>query len=436
MAYDGWMTLGDVEIINSSKTWHAATQAGVPLLCGDSCPDLAYTLNDSSYVESQVFPWSDDALAPDGFLGFIGQGIDGLDSGVSTRVITELAGEGATVGALRRGRRELTVHVLAVALSEEALNYGIAWLNSVVRGSVCGSACLGDVLCFYDLCPDSETGTISADDLHHARLKNIFNVGILEAPTVVSKVRLGEVCGGDEPADAWTAELTFMLVAGSPGIYSDPDLVVTVDSADWVVDTSIAGTCNDPVGCRVDPTCAVPPLPPVVPVPTDPCAEPGAGPFERYMATIPNGLMSDWFEKVPVIVVQNGAFEMRDLSVSFAGNPSGVPCASLGGTTLQWCDFCEILYVPYIPARGSLIVDGRTRSAVVECPAAGTSAVTGLVSVSQAKIYGGYVFGQGSQLFTWPVFECGQTYCVQFRREDYSTASTINLYISERRDAT
>lgn len=432
MAYEGWLTLGDVEIINSSKTWHAVKAAGIGLHCDDDCPDLAYVLDDEPYQSSQVFPWSDDPTAPSGFLGFMGNKIAGLDTGVATRPVADKAGGGAAVGSLRRRRRELTVSVLAFALSEPALDYGIAWLNSVIRGSTCSGSCLGDTLCIYDQCPDSQGETIPADELHEAHIRNLFNVGVLEPPSVVSRTNLGAVCSDGGMSQAWMAEIQFMLVAGNPGIYNNPTHVAVVDAADWVLDTTVPVECFELPDCRTDFLCTPPPTPPAVPVPLDVCAAPVAGDYELVNATIPGSLMSDWFEKVPIITIRSGVLPIRSLSISFTANHRGLPCDELGAQPGAECDACETIYVPFIPRDGTLVIDGRTRSASLTCEVGSAGVTTSATTTGTARLY-----GKDGTLFTWPMLECGTDYCVRFRRADLGDPdlSSIDVYFAERRDS-
>lgn len=429
--YLGWLSYGGTEIINSSRTLQYAERFGIYLGCQDSCPDLNVVLGDESYQTGFDVPW-DDVTQPSGFLGFVGQSITGMENGTLRNIVTDLPGDGSSIGLQRRSRRELLIQVLAVGANRAALDYGIAWLNSALRGAVCDatSSCTGATLCFYDECPDCTGQT--ADECNTEHLKNLFHVGVLEPPTVVSRITLNGVCeGSNEPAAG--AVLEFTLVAGIPHIYSQPQLLANVDGADWVPnqgwypDSVI--DCPPAIDCAVDPNCPEVSAPPEIPVPLAACVEHLPGLYDTAWVSVSGATLSDWFEKVPYIEIYSGSTEMRSIAVRFANNPAGVAC---NNTNMGSCRICVTAFIPYIPAGSTVVIDGRVERATVTCPQSGLGTLTGVTNTNPVIVY-----GQEGEIYDWPTLECGESWCVNVQAHaDYrADDATVNVSLVERRDS-
>ena len=425
--YLGWLSLGGTEIVNSSRTYQYAKRYGLPLNCADDCPDLAFVLGDSSYQTGFDVPW-DDPTQPPGFLGFIAQSVTGMSNGTIRNFVTDLAGDGSAIGTSRRGRRELLIQVMAVGLTNSALDYGIAWLNSALRGAICDpkAGCSGSTLCFYDECPSCDGQT--ADECNTAHLKTLFNVGVLEPPTVVRRHTLSGVCDGSSDESAAYAILEYTLVAGIPYIYSQPELVA--ETSTFTPNSSwFEPLCPDLNDCATDPDCPAPSSPPPVPVPVEECTEHLPGLYDTQWLTVASGSFSEWFEKVPYIEVYSGDFVMRSLAIRFAANPAGLAC---GNSTMLGCAICSTVFVPYIPEESTLVVDGRIEKATITCNAGEVGIVTGVTNTSETIVY-----DADGGLFEWPKFECSENWCiqVQIHADWHAPDSTVKISMVERKDS-
>ncbi len=170
--YQGFFALGGTEIANASR-WMTYVAELVPGLdvrdCWD-CADLGEVLGDGPYTSPAVdsAPWV-QASNPDSwrFCGFYPLQVEGVEDGVRTAEVTELALDGAVVGAPRYGSREIRVTGLLAGADESAVTYGLRWLAKALEGSPCreGESCTGDHLCYYSGCPPMCSDSPALDDL-------------------------------------------------------------------------------------------------------------------------------------------------------------------------------------------------------------------------------------------------------------------------------
>lgn len=291
MAYEGFLSLGGVEIANAARVKAYADEL-VPLLglsdCW-GCTDLAEVLGDDEYTTPMIDrpDWLSDH-DPDSwdFCGFYPLEIEGLEDGVREATVTELALDGAVVGAPRYRSREIRVSGLLIGVSDAAVSYGLTWLGKALEGSPCRGAegCTGDHLCYYSACPPMCTDSPALDVLpqpdepglrHHASQfylcdgglittaaracsvdyeRTLYQVTMTSGPTVME--RYNSHCGS-------MVRVEFTLVAGVPFAFSTaisavpglepvPDPQVTPEVActpgtDVVVRTNLA-TNPVPVG--------------------------------------------------------------------------------------------------------------------------------------------------------------------------------------------
>jgi hypothetical protein len=413
--YDGYMDLAGVEIVNSARAAALAGAAGIDLSC-DPCDELAGAVGDDPYDwydllgGVQESPWY-DVTRPESrrFLGVFGLGVTGTEDGQMTRTPTDLIGDGVALGPLRRKGREVAFTVGLVCLDEGGVSYAIGWLAAALRGGACGaSACQGDAMCMFAYCPQSPLGS---DELRH-----MYDVGLLEAPSVQSRTYLS---GG-----GIIVNVTFTLLCANPMIFSEPLPGVT----DWVdlnkgatlygIDPdAVYSQCKPASNCVDDPKCAKPRTPPRPPVPRSSCVPRGKANFRQTLVPLDPRSAPDWFELVPVIEIETGSAEMRRLIVRFWNNPSGAPCSTLTDP----CQACFDVSVPYVPKGALLVVDGRTQRAQVQCP----QSASGEIAVGVPAMYG----PQG-RTFEWPVFTCPTGLCVEVLSQREATAKNAKVRVS------
>lgn len=429
MAYTGWLSYAGTELVNDARAAaYGAALAVAGVQCRGCVDDLPPALGDEPYTtpEQDDAPWYDPAVPESaGFGGLLGMDIVGVSKGTATRSPSALVGDGSVIGALRRAHREVTIRGLMLAADDCSLSYGMAWLASALRGGGCGPAgCLGDQLCLMSCCPAGEDPEAAGT----AALRTLFRAGLLEGPELLSRKRVaGGGCGGT--TGGMIAEVEWTMVAGIPYLYREPVEVVPATAlADLpAVDgpASQPGGCQPPGSCLDDPQCPQPDPPPLPPVPVDPCACPPTRMTARRAVSVPAGAVPAWLESVPIVTVKTGTtgIAMRCLIVRFYSNPIGLPCDP---ATLDGCNACAEIQIPYLSPGVTLTIDGRTERAWVDCPS-GTGG--GMAEPT--------LFGPNGGVLQWPVFDCGAALCVEISvdpRFDPGDA-TIQVEMVPREDA-
>ena len=422
--FTGYLELAGTEIVSTERARAYAAGLGITSVRCEPCPNLPAVLGDKPYTLPQQdnAPWYDPAVpASREFAGVVGLDVAGAD-GTGQRTPTDLLGDGAAIGPLRRARRELTWRVALLASTDCGLSYGLSWLASALRGGACDTGgCRGDKLCVFACCPTGD-GT--------NQLRHLYHVGLLDAPTVKTVYQIAGATSscatGATKGGSHIAEVEFSIVAGIPYWYRDP---VPIAGSD-ITSGGDAGPgddsdCQPEADCLFDPTCPAPGPPPTPPIPTDPCYPTGAFPARREVVTVPAGRVPAWSETVPIVQVNTGRGVLRRLTVRFYTNPAGKPC----GDALDPCLACAEMSIPYLPAGTLLTVDGRTRRAYVDC-----SGGAGPEALAEPVLY-----GPAGGLFTWPVFGCGGTggMCIEIVSDARYSAynMTTNVQICARDDA-
>ncbi|TBO60918.1 hypothetical protein EYS09_03880 [Streptomyces kasugaensis] len=387
-----YMDLAGTEIVNSARAAVYARARGVPVQC-DPCPELPAALGDMPYVDPATdgAPWYDRAVPESaGVLGLLGLSVAGFDSAPVSREPTQLIGDGAALGPVRRKHREIAYTALLIAVDEGSLSYGLEWLSSTLQGSACGPAtCGGDEMCTFSCCPvDGER-----------ELRHLYDVGLLDWPQVTDTQYLA---GG-----AVLAKVTFSLAAGTPWIYREP---LATRSEGWVPlgdgeivpftdPDQVYDQCLTPRPCLDDPLCPPPALPPRPPAPVSPCFPTGLDDFRRTRIQVSPLEQPSWLETVPVLEVQTGSHEMRRLVVRFWANPQGNPCSDYNDP----CNACTDINISYLPGGSTLTVDGRVQRSVVECPQEPIGTATTAPTV----------FGPRGSSMQYPTFSCPTGLCIE-----------------------
>lgn len=164
--YTGYLELGGVELANTERVRGYAATANCPVnwLRGESCGTLAESLNDAPYDASNISeaPWF-DPTQEDVSSRFYGvAAIDLVNRHDSTRslAVTQAIRDGGVLGDVRHGTKEIQVRAVLLASGEDALSYGLDWLNSRLEPGACGQhgdACGFADLAFYTTCPPPMT---------------------------------------------------------------------------------------------------------------------------------------------------------------------------------------------------------------------------------------------------------------------------------------
>lgn len=445
MAYEGWLQFGGVELINNSRVQAYAHGAGIAVL--GSWPELPASLGDAPYTDpvTDAAPWYDPSRVESaGFHGLLGLELVGASAGTHTRAWTELIADGGVPGGARRASRELDVRAIAFATDRASMSYGLSWLGSALRGSVCGTSCSGDELCVYAACPTRPGVSLDPclppvpDPTWHpvtggdtapggdGLLRRLFGTALIDGPALT---RLAPIAGGV------AAQVRFTVRAGTPSWYGEPVFVIrgegpTAPARPDVYHDTIIGydpwgwqaTCPTVTDCLSgDPFCVTTAAPPpLAPAPQDPCFPRTTFTAGRSVFSIPRGTGADWLEKVPVVQVFTGGRAFKRLILRWYDNPTGAPC----GGDLDPCVACAEIQVPWIPAGSLLTLDGRIARASLDCPGPGPA-------LTAPRLY-----GPTGGTFTWPVFECSATLCCEVIGDlsGWATDSWIEIHMATRSD--
>lgn len=436
--YEGWLSLGGVEVVNNERYAAYATALGLPTPREEvRCGGLPAVLDDTGYAVGGVAgaPWA-DAGVPEaaGFAGLYVTAISGFDAATSTREIVELAGDGGVPRAARRGPRTIAVTAFAAATSELALRYGLGWLDAVLHDD-CDDPCEGVTLCALAACPTCEMGTEEeATDCWVGLARTLHDVVCVDGPRIVAHHDLSGSCS----SEAVGATIEFTLVAAAPFVYRYPAPVgvgLTFAAPEPSDDCSVTWI---PVGPGRD-TCPVPGDECAAPVgcADDPLAEPfytlpapgsagwcTARPESAWAAvTAPADLLPRWLDSVPVVTVTAGAADMRRLSLRFYANPTLTGITDPG--QVDPCTAVAEVNVSYLARDSVLVLDGRTESAYVVCPGGGRAVADAVLS------------GAGGAAFEWPRLVCGSANLSVLALVDaayYDPGASVDVELAARSD--
>jgi hypothetical protein len=414
VAFDGFMCINGVEVVNSSRLAQliAAGRGPQGIECRDCapCPDLDKGLGYPFGYNPANSPWYDPAQPESiDFAGLLVTSVVGLGPGEFTRTVTETAGVGAIIGQGRNSAPVVTVTGLLMAATCCAMEYGLRWLSNALRAPCApGAPCSGGDLLFLSCEPEfpdldclvpEDDGTYDGGDGYDGTdgtydeggveppfdyeeylapyYRALRNAALISGPTVTSIVPRG--C--PECYECGIYEVTFTVAAGDPCVYWDPiDLASdeTFDCSDeqqgdcieWVTDPD--GVCDDSfcdpqVSCAVDPNC-VDVSPPSMPSIPNPCVEECIGGIVcRVCVDIPEGTFPATGEGTLRVEIFAGDTAMRRIQVRIWENPLG-----LDPVELDDCDVCTELNISYVGPDATLVIDGASRSSTISCPGGAT----------------------------------------------------------------
>ncbi|WNT45289.1 minor tail protein [Microbacterium phage BabyDotz] len=167
MTYEGFLSVGGIEVVNTERARGYATTAGCPsyVVSADVCEGLEDALASEAYIHDNITsaPWYDRSLASlsSRFYGAVGLTISGVTDSTRSFSRTEGVTNGGTNGRSRKGMRSLRVTATLLADGDDALDYGAQWMSSVFDGG-CGQhsdACGMTDAEFFAACP-APLGTV------------------------------------------------------------------------------------------------------------------------------------------------------------------------------------------------------------------------------------------------------------------------------------
>jgi hypothetical protein len=169
-----------------------------------------------TYANIEDAPWYDQQKSDltSRFYGAWIVSVTGVDDSTRTATVTEAILDGGVVGLVRHAAREMVVTALLPAEGQDALEYGLSWLDAALAADGCsshGSACGAVDMTFLGACPDPETpdGIVLAAD---AQTRHLHNVTVTSGPLIIQRLH-----SNDGKHFAYIVEWT--MVAGTPFVF-------------------------------------------------------------------------------------------------------------------------------------------------------------------------------------------------------------------------
>lgn len=187
MAWPGYLTYDDVEIINVARTEEYA--AHLPWFRAVYEPEQLPTMLGEEYTNTfaDLPDWVDpDDPASLGFYGVYPLEWTGFEDSTRQTFVTEFITDGGNPGRVRQATRSMVVSAVLVGEDECSVEYGFDWLKRALMGQNCApttaQACFGRTLSFYRCEPQySEAGLPSIPNFDD-RASAILSGGNAVAP--------------------------------------------------------------------------------------------------------------------------------------------------------------------------------------------------------------------------------------------------------------
>ncbi|MEU0059076.1 hypothetical protein [Streptomyces sp. NPDC006334] len=414
-----FLSVGGIEVINTARLRAYLETVGSPLTSGSEIcgcetltadvldPDgLPYTTPDDA---ANPAPWYDpDVPESAQFAGFLPLSFEGIDDYPVRRTVTNAVIGGGALGPARVQPRTITVTGILLGATCCAVDYGLHWLAEALQGCT-GSACGGDCVTMYNCCPGGEE---TYDEFNARHRRTYRRVALVAGPTVTARNGDGSCMAGQCSRGADIISVEFVLTAATPWAWTDemPVLSVSLPADDgsecvtWCLHTGSGGSgeCADDAACRLadcpdvaaacaDPACS-PPSPPQPSVPSSCFCEALAVNRECYDLDLSD--RPAWSSDVPMITVFAGSEDLRRLTITLYERTQadeGLSCGEIADK--ERCDPLATFEIGFLPAGGTLVLDGQTGRATVECGGTCETATN--------------VWGRDGAPPTWPLIDCG-----------------------------
>lgn len=237
--FDGYLTLGGVEILNNARAKGYGESASCPVgWFKEECPGLSSALGQTIYTIASIneAPWYDPRNPESArFYGAYGLGMKNLSDSTRYAETTEGITDGGVAGASRRAGRSVRIRAWLSADGEDALEYGMAWLASALATRQCdshGSSCGGASVNFFVACPPERASDADLDE--YAREVESLRRYLHGVKTISGPLEVGTRQSSD--GTHWGREVEFTLYAEQPGVYGSPRNFGTLAAVGEVVE--------------------------------------------------------------------------------------------------------------------------------------------------------------------------------------------------------
>ena len=159
--FDGYLKLGETEVVNSARAKGYGETADCPLGWFDyECEGLQEALLEDGryqYANIDEAPWYDPRNPESArFYGAFGLGMRNISDSTRYAEVTEGITDGGVAGSPRRAGKSVRVRAWLSADGEDALEYGMSWLSAALASRRCDQhnyACGGMSARFFASCP-------------------------------------------------------------------------------------------------------------------------------------------------------------------------------------------------------------------------------------------------------------------------------------------
>lgn len=228
MTYDGYLSYGGNEIVNSERARGYAQTAACPMfwLKDPPCTTLAFAAGDAnySYIDIENSPWYDSTVDEISrrFYGVYGLDIGGVEDSTRSADVTESIDDGGVIGRSRNSTRRIKVKVLLLGRGQDAVEYGMSWLSAQLDVDACGQLsqdCGTAEMSMFSTCPPSR-GVVIDTEGERPQTEEEYTASIdltrrfmRRAGTISGPLKTAE----RESSGFWMYEVQFVL-AGGPAI--------------------------------------------------------------------------------------------------------------------------------------------------------------------------------------------------------------------------
>ena len=243
MAYDGYIAFGGNELVNSERARGYARTLDCPMhwFIDEACQGLPYAVGDTIYdaADLRLSPWYDSTQddISTRFYGVYGLSIAGDED--STREVerAESLTDGGQIGRMRNASRDIRVQALLVGRGQDAVNYGMSWLNQRLDPDACGQVsvdCGVADVAFFSTCPPERPLTRQYTDWAAGR-KNIAADPGANTPTLWATVG-----GTRSQVSSWIGAKSPQAIRHTRSATGAARLDVRIPAADYATATQYA----------------------------------------------------------------------------------------------------------------------------------------------------------------------------------------------------
>jgi hypothetical protein len=197
--YEGYLEIGGNEVINSARAvgYMETSHCSVSWLRCAPCQGIEDVVNEGNpFVIANIAdaPWYDPRSPQSArFLGVHGLDVEGLPGSTREADVVEGIADGGVIGQVRHATRRMRVRAVLSAQGQDALEYGLAWLDSVLQAGHChmhSDSCGKADSRFFLACPPTRSSVVASSVVWNDPVTNLMINPSFEGPMVPTGVNL------------------------------------------------------------------------------------------------------------------------------------------------------------------------------------------------------------------------------------------------------